>query len=569
MNATVLYSLQTIISAGVFILIYRLFVRNTNAYNWNRFYLLATMIISLFLPRIDISGWFNVEKPIIFYGSLIDFNQAVTITPGQQVQNPFNLSELIMTGYWIVAILLLLRFSWGIMRIIELAKNDDYKKSGNLRLYPIQRKTTFSFFNYIFIQPEHWDKPVTDFIIRHERAHVKQMHSLDNLLTEIILVFGWFNPFYYVYRRDLHLLHECQADQVVINSGCDKSTYHQLLLNEVSGNLTYIIVNQFSYSLIKRRFKMISKNKQSRLAGFRILLAIPTAFALLLLFSFTNLDKTTSLLKTKVLQPTNTTLAKSFDNVQPPQLEPKTPQKKPTELKDKPLLKVEKNPEFKGGFEAMQKFLRNNIHYPETAKTAGVQGTVFVQFVVTKTGAITNVKILRGIGNGCDEEAIRVVKAMQDWTPGENDGKTVSVMFQIPVKFQLGTSSYIVKTNPKNEVIKPMVDSNGDPTYMTVEQNPEFQGGYEGMQKFLRDKITYPTLAQKSGIQGTVFVQFIIEKTGEISNIKILRGIGGGCDEEAMRVVKEMPKWIPGRQNGEAVSVMFQIPVKFQLAMKK
>src|SRR5664280_1353912 len=106
MNATVLYSLQTIISAGVFILIYRLFVRNTNAYNWNRFYLLATMIISLFLPHIDISGWFKIEKPIIFYGSLIDFNQAVTITPEQQVQNTFNLSDLIMTGYWLVAVFL-------------------------------------------------------------------------------------------------------------------------------------------------------------------------------------------------------------------------------------------------------------------------------------------------------------------------------------------------------------------------------------------------------------------------------------------------------------------------------
>ena len=84
----------------------------------------------------------------------------------------------------------------------------------------------------------------------------------------------------------------------------------------------------------------------------------------------------------------------------------------------------------------------------------------------------------------------------------------------------------------------------------------------------MRNKIQYPSLAQQSGIQGTVFVQFVVLKTGEISNIKILRGIGGGCDEEAVRTVKAMPKWIPGRQNGEAVSVMFQIPVKFQLAMK-
>jgi protein TonB len=102
---------------------------------------------------------------------------------------------------------------------------------------------------------------------------------------------------------------------------------------------------------------------------------------------------------------------------------------------------------------------------------------------------------------------------------------------------------------------------------LVVEQNPEFQGGYEAMLKFLHDKMQYPTLAQESGIQGTVFVQFVVSKTGKISNVKVLRGIGGGCDDEAVRVVKEMPNWIPGRQNGQAVPVMFQIPVKFQLQM--
>jgi len=708
MNATLLFSLQTIISAGVFILIYRLFVRNTNAYNWNRFYLLATMIISLFLPHIDISGWFKVEKPIIFYGSLIDFNQAVTITPGQQVQNTFNLSDLIMTGYWLVVVFLLLRFGWGIMRILELAKNDDYKKSGNLRLYPIQRKTTFSFFNWIFIQPQHWEKPSIDYIIRHEQAHVKQMHSLDNLLTEIILVFGWFNPFYYVYRRDLHLLHECQADQVVINSGCDTTTYHQLLMNEVSGNLTYIIVNQFSYSLIKRRFKMISKNKQSRLAGFRILLAIPTAFALLLLFSFTSLDKTTSLLKNKIqqvqssinnLQNTNSKetikfavpelqqkdtskqnkvvkeatenhykrgfpggygafmdffktnfkfpaqsirkdytsyidanfnvsesgeilnikIVKGLDEFCDAEvlrlikkmpkwlpylsdgkpisvqvmmhigvkMDPAYPSNSPIENlgaaigpipktdpnDDKPLLVVEQNPEFKGGYEAMQKFLRDRITYPQTAKQSGIQGTVFCQFVVEKTGAISRIKILRGIGGGCDEEAIRVVKEMPDWIPGRQNGQDVPVMFQIPVKFQLNKTTTVPTTTTtiqeRSNVRKPIIDINGDQPLLVVEQNPEFPGGYSAMQTFLRNKIQYPTLAQQSGIQGTVFVQFAVTKTGEISNVRILRGIGGGCDEEAIRVVKEMPKWIPGRQNGQAVSVLFQIPVKFQLGANK
>lgn len=102
---------------------------------------------------------------------------------------------------------------------------------------------------------------------------------------------------------------------------------------------------------------------------------------------------------------------------------------------------------------------------------------------------------------------------------------------------------------------------------LVVEQNPEFQGGLDALLKYLQKHIQYPALAQESGIQGTVFVQFVVSKSGKISNVKVLRGIGGGCDEEAVRVTKEMPNWIPGRQNGQPVPVMFQIPVKFQLQM--
>jgi len=575
MNATVLYSLQTILSAGIFILIYRLFVRNTNAYNWNRFYLLATMIISLFLPHINISGWFTVEKPIIFYGSLFDFDQAVTITPGQPVQNTFNLSDLIMTGYWVVAIFLLLRFGWGIMRIIELTKNDDYKKSGNLRLYPIQRKTTFSFFNYIFIQPQHWDKPVTDYIIRHEQAHVEHMHSLDNLLTELILVFGWFNPFYYIYRRDLHLLHECQADQVVINSGCDKTTYHQLLLNEVSGNLTYIIVNQFSYSLIKRRFKMISKNKQSRLAGFRILLVIPVAFALLLFFSFTTLEKTTSLLKNNLLQPTMHAVQSSLNNLQNPNSPQTLKFTSPLVLQINTSKRNKEHTEnrftrgFPGGYDAFMNFFKSNFKFPAESIKKDYTSYIDANFNISEKGEITNIKIVKGLDEACDKEALRIIKIMPKWTPYLIDGKPIS----IEIKMHIGIK--VDQAYPSNSPIVtigagigPATATDEDKLLLMVQQNPELKGGYEVMLKFLKDNMHYPEVAQKEGIQGTVFVQFVISKTGKISNVKILRGIGGGCDEEALRVVKIMPDWTPGRNEGKEVSVKFQIPVKFQFPAK-
>jgi protein TonB len=84
--------------------------------------------------------------------------------------------------------------------------------------------------------------------------------------------------------------------------------------------------------------------------------------------------------------------------------------------------------------------------------------------------------------------------------------------------------------------------------------------------KFLQDNIKYPQMARESGIQGTVYVTFVVERNGNVTDVKILRGIGGGCDEEAVRVVQNMPKWEPGKQRGKPVRVQFNMPIKFTLA---
>jgi len=101
--------------------------------------------------------------------------------------------------------------------------------------------------------------------------------------------------------------------------------------------------------------------------------------------------------------------------------------------------------------------------------------------------------------------------------------------------------------------------------FMVVEQMPEFPGGQAKLQAFLAENITFPETAKESGIQGTVYVTFIVRKDGRISDVKILRGIGGGCDEEALRVVKKMPRWKPGTQSGKNIDVQFNIPIVFKL----
>jgi protein TonB len=100
---------------------------------------------------------------------------------------------------------------------------------------------------------------------------------------------------------------------------------------------------------------------------------------------------------------------------------------------------------------------------------------------------------------------------------------------------------------------------------LVVEQMPDFPGGEGELYKYLQEHIKYPPLARESGIVGTVYVRFVVDKYGKISNVSLLRGIGGGCDEEALRVIKAMPDWKPGKQNGLAVPVYFTLPVKFTL----
>ena len=102
--------------------------------------------------------------------------------------------------------------------------------------------------------------------------------------------------------------------------------------------------------------------------------------------------------------------------------------------------------------------------------------------------------------------------------------------------------------------------------FTIVEEQPGFPGGESALMDYLKNNIKYPQLARESNIQGTVFVTFVVEPNGSISNVKVLRGIGGGCDEEATRVVKNMPSWTPGKQRGKPVSVKFNLPIRFILA---
>ncbi len=115
------------------------------------------------------------------------------------------------------------------------------------------------------------------------------------------------------------------------------------------------------------------------------------------------------------------------------------------------------------------------------------------------------------------------------------------------------------------EEVKVIDEEDRTPIFTVVEEMPSFPGGDEARLKFLQDNIVYPQVAKESGISGTVYVSFVVDSRGKVADVKIMRGIGGGCDEEAIRVIKLMPAWHPGKQAGKPVRVQFTMPIKFTL----
>ena len=212
------------------------------------------------------------------------------------------------------------------------------------------------------------------------------------------------------------------------------------------------------------------------------------------------------------------------------------------------FLVVEDQPEFPGGTQAMMKYLADNIKYPKEAHEKGIQGRVIANLVINKDGSISDVEVMRSVHPLLDAEAVRVIAEMPNWKPGMQRGQAVRVRFTLPIAFRLEGD----------------VEAT-DEIFVVVEQQPEFPGGPEALLKFIGENVRYPKEAQEKGIQGRVIVNFVVNKDGSLSDMKVVRGQDASLDAEAIRIISTMPKWKPGMQRGKAVNVRFTLPITFRL----
>ena len=211
--------------------------------------------------------------------------------------------------------------------------------------------------------------------------------------------------------------------------------------------------------------------------------------------------------------------------------------------------KVDKMPEFPGGEMELNKFIYQNLQYPIGADIQKIEGKVVIEFIVNYRGEPLNFKIVKGIGYGCDEEALRVAHSMPRWIPGEINGDPVNTHLFLPVRFKLNIANGTI------------VDS----SMRIAQAPPSFPGGSDSLRNFTARNLQYPSRAKKIGTYGFEELRFIVNEEGEISGLKVMKDIGGDCGDEAVRIVKLMPRWTPAIDNGNVVCSFYTLRIEFSL----
>ena len=356
----------------------------------------------------------------------------------------FSIKNSLLVLYFAGAGLLLFRTCLEIIRIrlsIRCNQQSTYK---GIRFYTSSEiNQPYSFLHWIFINPEGYTGNGLNEILIHEQTHVREHHSVDIMLAQLVIIICWFNPFAWLIRSEMRMNHEYLADKHVVNQGYDKKTYQYLLLGIVHNPLAAAnLYNNFSVLPLKKRIKMLNRKQTRKIMLGKYVMFIPVV-ALLIFFS-----NCTNKPKVEEEQPTSAT-----------ELAEKAPDAKTTEAtknanvatdaKDATVVPettdtdsklfdmVEEMPSYPGGMKDLLSYLAKNIKYPAIAQDKQIQGRVIVQFVVEKDGSISDVHTIRGIDSDLDKEAVRVIKAMPNWIPGKQGGKTVRVKFTVPVMFKL------------------------------------------------------------------------------------------------------------------------------------
>ncbi len=591
MTTIALFYIKANISLGIFYLLYQLLFAKDTFWTIKRYYWWVVAFFSIYLPMINVNVPFlkpreasvDIDLTGIQVGTL---SMEALPTENNSVVRFFvsvDFQQWILAIYLLIVSVLLIRMLLQYFSVFKIRKESTKKeKSGRQTIFYTDKNISpFSFFQSIFINSAHFkNKREINQVLMHEKYHCRKWHSLDMLLGHLLTVAFWFNPLVWLIKREIIMNNEFLADQEVVSQGADNKAYQHLLVRESCADMKLQITNNFYVSPLKKRIIMLNKIRTKSISLLKYFAILPLAIAIILVANTGELKAQTS--EQNQIEKEKTITKKTNDDKIEIDRDYKDalvlvdgkPYDKPINsidvktiesinvLKDKSATDVyskkgvvlittkkvyntvDTPPQFVGGNKALYSFIAKNIVYPLKAAENGISGKVITQFVVEEDGEMSDVQVVRGVHPDLDKEAIRVVKIMPKWVPGKQKEKNVRVKYTLPIVFALNTTQKV---------------------YDKVDTPPQFVGGNKAMYDFIAKNIVYLPKAAENGISGKVITQFVVEEDGAISDVQVVRGVHPDLDKEAIRVVKIMPKWVPGKQKEKNVRVKYTLPIIFSL----
>ncbi len=413
------------LATGLFYSLYCLTLRRDRWLGMSLLYLIVTLWFSIVFP------WFTLP------GNLASASQKVIPTEmymmtldeidisANAASRTINLTDIHLIGIALCLGYLLFQLAAQAITIARLRRRHTVYKAADG--FDIPRKASlilldddtapYSFFNQIVVGTRGLNDDELRCILAHESYHVSRNHTYDLLAAWLLCCGAWFNPFAWLIMREIRAVQEFQADAASIGA-CGREDYLHLLYRQATGTGYGHITNNFKSINLKNRIAMINR-KKTRFGAWKLLVVLPVA-ALLLMVGCKPATE-------KAVDQEEIPFEYSGEDKSAP-MDADT---------DQVFQVVEVDPEFPGGIEALYKYMVDNVKYPEMAKADKIEGRVFVAFVIEKDGSVTNAKVVRGVSDEIDAEALRVVSAMPKWKPGTQQGNPVRVQYNLPIVFKL------------------------------------------------------------------------------------------------------------------------------------
>ncbi len=493
MTAFLSYLLEVIVCSALFAGCYWWILRNSRSYQWNRFYIVVSVMLSIIFPLVDIP----VSMSYIAMPTATNDIAHVVMAPVEVTNVPVTSGIPSLPWPWlacvacmVVTFLLLVKETISFTRIIRLKHQSDKIFTPDADLYCTDDETApFTFFRSIF-----WKKgiPVDSgegrCMLRHELAHVRFGHSWDKALMQLACCMFWMNPFFMLLRRELELVHEFAADSESIGEG-NAGELSSLILCTLYPNHYHDFTSHFFQSSIKRRIAMITNIKKPPMGLLRKLSVVPVILIALYAFSVkavvpspVQAGESESISSGPVAVSPWTSQNALEDGITAAAFTKKTdlsnvavPVNSEPERKIKPAHVVDENdaeasatqssvqqddeiftivenmPKFNGKYAEVgfRDYVSKNTKYPAEALEKKISGKIIVEFIIDQQGNLTDAKIMRPIDPLLDAEALRVVKSSPKWTPGTQRGKVVKVKYFFPVTFKFNDDKPPVTSGEK------------------------------------------------------------------------------------------------------------------------